>query len=56
MKKVYLDIETYTKGDKPTVSDKVIAIGITEGSEKHLITGWEYEREGVIRKFYEKLS
>ncbi len=56
--KVYLDIETYTKGDKPTLNDKVIAIGImNEIGNPELLTEWEYGSEKrVIREFYKRLS
>jgi predicted PolB exonuclease-like 3'-5' exonuclease len=58
MKRVYLDIETYSKGDEPSVNDKVIAIGVVEEdpSGQKLFTEWEHgsERE-VIRKFYKEL-
>jgi hypothetical protein len=58
MNRVYLDIETYSKGDEPSVNDKVIAIGVMEEnpSGQKLFTEWEHgsERE-VIRKFYKEL-
>jgi DNA polymerase elongation subunit (family B) len=58
MKRVYLDIETYSKGDEPSVNDEVVAIGVMEEglSGQRLFTEWEYgsERE-VIRKFYKAL-
>jgi DNA polymerase elongation subunit (family B) len=58
MKRVYLDIETYSKGDEPSVNDKVVAIGVMEEgpSGQRLFTEREYgsERE-VIRKFYKEL-
>jgi DNA polymerase elongation subunit (family B) len=58
MKRVYLDIETYPKGDEPSVNDKVIAIGVMEedSSGPKLFTEWKHcsERD-VIRKFYKEL-
>jgi DNA polymerase elongation subunit (family B) len=58
MKRLYLDIESYSKGDEPSVNDMVIAIGVMEEdpSEQRLFTEWEHgsERE-VIRKFYKEL-
>jgi predicted PolB exonuclease-like 3'-5' exonuclease len=58
MKRVYLDIETYSKGDEPSVNDEVVAIGVMEEgpSGQRLFTEREYgsERE-VIRKFYKEL-
>jgi predicted PolB exonuclease-like 3'-5' exonuclease len=58
MKRVYLDIETYFKGDGPSVNDKVIAIGVMEedSSGPKLFTEWKYRSErDVIRKFYKEL-
>jgi DNA polymerase elongation subunit (family B) len=58
MKRVYLDIETYSKGDEPSVNDKVIAIGVVEEdpSGQKLFTEWEHGSErDVIRKFYKEL-
>jgi DNA polymerase elongation subunit (family B) len=55
---VYLDIESYSKGDEPSVNDKVIAIGVMEEgpSEQRLFTEWEHDSEReVIRKFYKEL-
>jgi predicted PolB exonuclease-like 3'-5' exonuclease len=58
MIRVYLDIETYSKGDEPSVNDKVIAIGVMEGgpSGQKLFTEWGYGGErDVISKFYKEL-
>jgi len=58
MKRVYLDIETYPKGDEPSVNDKVIAIGVLEedSSGPKLFTEWKHRSErDVIRKFYKEL-
>jgi DNA polymerase elongation subunit (family B) len=58
MKRVYLDIETYPKGDEPSVNDKVIAIGVMEedSSGPKLFTEWKHCSERiVIRKFYKEL-
>jgi hypothetical protein len=58
MKRVYLDIETYSKGDEPSVNDKVIAIGVMEEdpSRQRLFTEWGHGSErDVIRKFYKEL-
>jgi predicted PolB exonuclease-like 3'-5' exonuclease len=57
-KRVYLDIETYFKGDEPSVNDKVIAIGVMEEdpSSQKLFTEWKHGSErDVIRKFYKEL-
>ena len=55
---MYLDIETDSKGDEPSVNDKVIAIGVMEEgpSEQRLFMELEHcsERK-VIRKFYKEL-
>ncbi|MEM2704313.1 MAG: ribonuclease H-like domain-containing protein [candidate division WOR-3 bacterium] len=55
----YLDIETYSPGEKPRVGDKVILIYYKEeldGNLNMLSKEWEEGEDTILQKFYDMLK
>lgn len=57
MNRVFLDIETYSPGQRPTYDDKVIAIAYKlEGSPVKVLKEWESDEKEILNKFLEEIQ
>ncbi len=53
---LYLDIETLSLGEEPSVDDKVIAIGVSVDGKKMFWKEWDAGEKELINQFYKFLE
>ena len=57
MARLFLDIETYSSGPRPTYDDKVIAIAYKqEGCPVTLLKEWESSEKQILTRFLEEIQ
>jgi hypothetical protein len=57
MTRLFLDIETYSPGHRPTYDDKVIAIAYKqEGSPVTVLKEWESSEKQILTRFLEEIQ
>lgn len=57
MTRVFLDIETYSPGPRPTYNDKVIAIAYKqEGGPITVLKEWESSEKQILTRFLEEIK
>jgi DNA polymerase elongation subunit (family B) len=57
MTRIFLDIETYSPGHRPTYNDKVIAIAYKqEGGPITVLKEWESDEKQILNQFLEEIQ
>lgn len=57
MTRLFLDIETYSPGPRPTYDDKVIAIAYKqEGGPVTVLKEWESDEKQILNRFLEEMQ
>jgi DNA polymerase elongation subunit (family B) len=57
MTRVFLDIETYSPGPRPTYNDKIIAIAYKqESSPITVLKEWESDEKQILNQFLEEMQ
>ena len=57
MTRIFLDIETYSPGHRPTYNDKVIAIAYKqEGGPVTVLKEWESSEKQILTRFLEEIQ
>ena len=57
MTRLFLDVETYSPGPKPTYDDRIIAIAYKpEGSDVTVLKEWESDEKQILTRFLEEIK
>jgi len=57
MTRLFLDVETYSPGPKPTYDDRIIAIAYKqEGGPVTVLKEWESDEKQILTRFLEEIK